>query len=89
MEEKLLAIAKRVWPELGTMSGRERADGVTEVIGFLYSAPLALVGLVWLIAVTDLTLIRTAWPTLSLLFALLFAFERLDFFFFVELTPGT
>jgi serine phosphatase RsbU (regulator of sigma subunit) len=89
MAGRLLAIAKRFWPELDTMSERERAGGVIEVVGLLYSAPLALAGLVWLIAVTDVTLIRTAWPTLLLLFALLFLFERFDFFFFVELTPGT
>ena len=82
MEERLLAIAKRFWPELETMSGPERTNGVRNVVGFLYSAPMALVGLVWLIAITDLTLFRTEWPTLSLLFVLLFLFERLNFFFF-------
>jgi len=89
MEERLLPIAKRFWPELETMSGPRRAGAVGDVIGFLYSAPLVLAGLVWLIAVTDLALIRTEWPTLLLLFVLLFLFERLHFFLFVELTPGT
>jgi serine phosphatase RsbU (regulator of sigma subunit) len=89
MAGRLLAIAKRFWPELDTMSERERADGVAEVVGLLYSAPLALAGLVWLIAVTDPALIRAVWPTLLLLLTLLFVFERFDFFFFVELTPGT
>jgi len=84
-----MAIARRFWPELGTMSGRERADGVAEVVGVLYSTPLALMGLVWLIAVTDLALLRLAWPTLSLFLVLLFVFDRLSFFSFVELTPGT
>ncbi len=45
MEERLLPIAKRFWPDLETMSGRERTQGVGDVVGFLYSAPLALVGL--------------------------------------------
>jgi len=89
MEERLLAIAKRFWPELETMSGPERTNGVRNVVGFLYSAPMALVGLVWLITITDLTLFRTEWPTLSLLFVLLFLFERLNFFFFVEVIPGS
>jgi len=89
MEERLLAIAKRFLPELETMNGRERTSGVADVVGTLYSAPLVPVGLVWLIAVTDLTLMRTEWPTLLLLFVLLFVFERLDFFLFIEVTPGT
>jgi len=88
MEERLLPIAKRFWPELETMSGQRLAGAVGDVVGFLYAAPLALLGLVWLMAVTDLTLIRTEWPTLLLLFVLLFLFERLHFFLFVELTPG-
>lgn len=88
MEERLLAIARRFWPELGTMGERERAGGVLDVVGFLYSAPLALVGVVWLIAVTDPTLIRIEWPTLLLLFVLLFLFSRFGFFLFVEIKPG-
>jgi hypothetical protein len=70
VEERLLAIAKKFWPELETMSGPERRDGVRNVVGFLYSAPLALVGLVWLIAATDLTLFRIEWLPLSLLLVL-------------------
>lgn len=68
MEDRLLTIAKRFWPEIETMSGPDRTSGVFDVVGFLYSAPMALGGLVWLIAVTDLVLIRTEWPMLVLLF---------------------
>ena len=89
MEDRLLIIARRFWPKLETMSGPDRTSGVFDVVGFLYSAPMALGGLVWLIAVTDLVLIRTEWPMLVLLFILQFLFERLDFFLLVEVTPGT
>jgi len=88
MEERLLAIAKRFWPELETISGLRRAGAVGDVVGFLYSAPLALGGLVWLMAITDLTLIRTEWPMLLLFLVLLFLFEQLDFFLLVEVAPG-
>jgi serine phosphatase RsbU (regulator of sigma subunit) len=88
MEERLLAVARRFWPELEKMGERERAGGVLDVVGFLYSAPLALVGIAWLIAVTDLALIRTEWPTLLLLSILLFLFRRFSFFVFVEIKPG-
>ncbi|MCP4544059.1 MAG: hypothetical protein GY832_43665 [Chloroflexi bacterium] len=46
MEEKLLTIASKFWPELETMSGQDRVSNVGNVIGFLYTAPLVLVGLV-------------------------------------------
>jgi hypothetical protein len=88
VEERPLAIAKKVWHDLETMSGPERRDGVRDVVGFLYSVPLALVGLLWLMTATDLALFRTEWPMLSLLFVLLFLFERLDFFLFRGLTEA-
>jgi serine phosphatase RsbU (regulator of sigma subunit) len=88
MEERLLAIARSFWPELETMDGQDRTSGVFDVVGFLYSTPLALVGLSWLMAVTDLALIRAEWPMLALLLVLQFLFERFDFFLFVEATPG-
>jgi len=87
--ERLLAVAQRLSPELETLHGRERAFGVFDVVGSLCTAPLVLVALVWLAAVTDLTLLRTSWPVLSLLFILLFVFGRLGFFLFVEVIPGT
>jgi len=88
MEERLLTIARRFWPELETMDERERAGGVLDVIGFFYSLPLALAGVVWLIVATDPALIRTEWPTLLLLFVLLFLFLRFGFFLLVEIKPG-
>ncbi len=89
MERRLLTAAKRLWPELETMDGQDQTSGVFDVVGVLYSAPLVLVGLIWLMAVTDLPQIRSEWPTLALLLLLQLLFERLDFFLFVEVTPGT
>ena len=89
MEKRLKAIARKLWPEIETMSGSDYVSGLYNVTGFLYAAPMALVGLVWLIADTDLDLMRTQWLMLSLLLVLLFVFEKLDFFFFVEIMPGT
>ncbi|MFL7868424.1 MAG: PP2C family protein-serine/threonine phosphatase [Anaerolineales bacterium] len=89
MEERLKTIAKTFWPEIETLSGLDYATGLYNVAGFLYTAPLALAGLGWLIAVTDLALIRAEWPILCLLLVLLFVFEQLHFYFFVEITPGS
>ncbi|MFC2036817.1 PP2C family protein-serine/threonine phosphatase [Chloroflexota bacterium] len=87
MEERLLAIAKRFWPTLETASKLERTWAAFDLFGILYTVPVVLVGLTWLAAVTDLSLIRREWSTLLLLCALLFLFKRLRFFAFIE-APG-
>jgi serine phosphatase RsbU (regulator of sigma subunit) len=89
MEERLKAIARRLWPEIEALSGSDYVSGLFNVIGFLYAAPLTLVGLGWLITVTDPALMRSEWTTLALLLVLLFVSERLGFYFFVEIIPGT
>ncbi len=87
-EKSTFNLAQLFFPELGSMSGRERTYSVADVLGALYTTPLALAGLVWLVGATELTVFVTEWPTLLLLLMLLFLFERLDFFIFVEVTPG-
>lgn len=89
MEDRLRAIATKIWPELDSLSGLKYIEGLANVTGFLYTVPLALAGLVWLAAVTDPAQVRARWPMLGLLFALLLLSDRLSFFFFVEIAPGT
>jgi serine phosphatase RsbU (regulator of sigma subunit) len=84
IEKLLLAIAKRFRPELEAASGIERVAGVADVTSFLYSAPLALLGFLWLAAVTDLDLIQREWATLSILLVLVFLFDQLRFFIFMD-----
>jgi hypothetical protein len=84
MEDWLLGKAKRFWPELKTASELQQASAAVDLFGILYTLPLALVGLVWLAAVSDLSLIRGTWPALPLLCTLLFLFKRLRFFLFLE-----
>ena len=74
MEKRLKAIARKLWPEIETLSGSDYISGLYNVTGFLYAAPMAMVGLVWLTAVTNLALMRTEWLILSLLLVLLFVF---------------
>ncbi|HUV89013.1 MAG TPA: hypothetical protein VMY80_05120, partial [Anaerolineae bacterium] len=75
MEARLLSIARKFWPGLENLGGLERTEGIGDVIGYLYTAPLALAGLVWLVLVTDIGVVRVAWPTLLLLLALHFLFD--------------
>ncbi|MGD2148828.1 MAG: PP2C family protein-serine/threonine phosphatase [Anaerolineae bacterium] len=89
MEDRLKAIARALWPDIETLAGTDYIGALFNVIGFLYTAPLALAGLAWLATVTDLGLMRSEWTKLVFLLALLFVSERLNFYFFVEVTPGT
>ncbi|MGC9398609.1 MAG: PP2C family protein-serine/threonine phosphatase [Anaerolineae bacterium] len=70
------------------MGARERTYSLADVVGVLYATPLVVAGLIWLLAITDVSLFIDTWPVLLLLLGLLFVFEQLDFFVFVEVTPG-
>ena len=88
MRTWLRTLARRLFPEIESLGPRERTYSLADITGVLYASPLAVVGLIWLITVTDLTLFLEAWSLLLLLLGLLFIFEWLDFFVFVEVTPG-
>jgi serine phosphatase RsbU (regulator of sigma subunit) len=81
----LLNICQLFWPELKTASQERRVIGVGEVLSTLYSAPLAVAGIIWLIAVTDLIWLKENWPLFILFGVLIFSFHQLRFFLIVEL----
>ncbi|NBD35672.1 MAG: SpoIIE family protein phosphatase [Chloroflexi bacterium] len=85
----LYTIVKRIYPPIQDLADRERVQTSANVLGALYSAPLAVAGLIWLILLTDFTRFRAEWGMLALIFVLHFVFERLDFYLYVETTPGT
>jgi serine phosphatase RsbU (regulator of sigma subunit) len=88
MEDLLLAIAKRFWPDLEQLRGRERSAAAVDVVGFLYAAPLAVAGLAWLLAATDWTRLRAEWVLMGLFFLLLQLIKRYSFFVFISVAPG-
>jgi serine phosphatase RsbU (regulator of sigma subunit) len=79
--------AKRLRPDLRAVTGEALQRAVNDTFGVVYAAPLAVIGVVWLIAATDVAVIVRAWPSLLLLWALLWLFERLPFFIVVEVRP--
>jgi serine phosphatase RsbU (regulator of sigma subunit) len=85
LQTLLLSIAERFRPELQAAGGIEQVAGVADVLGFLYAIPLALLGWTWLAFVTNLSLVRAELPMLALLLALIFLFERLGFFVYLDL----
>lgn len=85
MYDLFYSIAIKLWPELETMSQQRRLVGVGNVIITLVTAPLAIGGVIWLILVTDLDLIFRYWGSLLLFSGLFILFNRIGYFFIIEL----
>jgi len=89
MDTLLYRVARRFFPRITELTARERTAVTGDIFGTFYTTPFAVWGLLWLLAITDLTLFYRESLFLLVIFALLFLFERLGFFLFVEVTPGT
>lgn len=88
VERILIPIAEALWPGLKGMKDQRKLVGAGEVLGFVYSAPLAAAGVVWLILVTDLALILRSLPQLVFLAAVMVVFRKLGFFMISEIRSG-
>ena len=88
MERMLLALARRFYPDVIDKRGRDRAVGLSSILAILYSGPVAVAGLVWLIAATDATALVRWWFPLAIVFGLIYAFRRFDFMSYFEIEPG-
>ncbi len=88
MSDFLWAIARRLWPQQGELDEQRRLGATLNVFSILYLGPVAVGGLIWLVLVTDLTLVGQEWPVFLAIFVLIFLFRRLDFFVLLELRPG-
>src|SRR5215213_2996223 len=80
IEQRLLHIAGKLWPDLGVLDTSMRKQIISEVIGIIYGALLMVLGISWLVLVTDLALVGAEWPTLVLMLILAAALNQLDFF---------
>jgi len=82
---RLSTFAKTFWPDLDVMSPQRRLVGTGDVLTFLYTIPIALLGLVWLVLSTDLTIIQNNLLFLLFNLGLYYLFSRLSFFTIVEI----
>lgn len=89
-ESRLLPVARFFWPELSEDSTDdvEISSRLADVLGFLYSAPIALIGLGWLIAFTDASLLFHRWQVLFLFLILAVLLRQLMFAVFIEIRSG-
>ena len=82
---RLSDFAKTFWPELDSISTQRKLVGTGDVITLLYTLPLAIIGLVWLVYATDLAIIRDNLFFLAFNFGLFYLFSRISYFTIVEI----
>lgn len=88
MQRLIDLIAKRFWPEILEAPERDRAISYGDILTVLYTAPLTIVALVWLVLSTDLSVFRSAWFPFAVFLVAISAFRWLDFDSYVELKRG-
>ncbi len=72
-------------PELEDRSSEQQIIGVGEVISTLYATPFLFAGVIWLIKLTDLSLLQERIGYFLLFAALIVIFNQLGFFLIIEL----
>jgi serine phosphatase RsbU (regulator of sigma subunit) len=82
---RLSDFANKFWPDLDSLSDQRRLVGTGDVLTFLYTFPLAVIGITWLVFVSDLQVFQKHYLFLILNFGLLFLFSRLSFFTIFEI----
>lgn len=88
MNDIIYNLAKKLHPDLESYSGQQRMSATADVFTLVYTAPLALIGLIWLIAVSDWGTIRTHGIVYLMMAVILYIFNRLRFFFITEIRTG-
>jgi serine phosphatase RsbU (regulator of sigma subunit) len=81
-------LALRLRPDMGQMSDIDRAGNMINMRILFLSSPLVLVGIVWLVAITDITVIGQKWVGLLGFFLLERLFARFPFEMRLEMRPG-
>jgi len=87
-ESLLFRVAQLFFPALADVNEEDVPYRLADVLGLLYGTPIALVGLGWLIIVTDLSLITAKWPLLLLFTGLTVLLRRWPFSLLIKIGPG-
>ncbi len=88
MSSFALNLTRRFWPEIDQLPPEVQTSGIANVLTVLYSTPLAILGLVWLVRQSDVTILVTYWPAILLFGTLMYVLDRLSFFVTIETGNG-
>jgi serine phosphatase RsbU (regulator of sigma subunit)/MFS family permease len=77
MRDRLYNLAHHLYPALDELAEGERSMAAGYVIRSIIFLPLAIIGLAWLVSVTDLTVLRRQWLFLLILFAFIVVLSQM------------
>jgi hypothetical protein len=81
-------IYRWLYPDLANMPPVQQQLGKANVLGVLYSLPLAIIGLVWLASITDVQVFAKHWLEVLLIFIIGTIFSRIPYFISVEVVEN-
>jgi len=81
-------LAKRLYPEFDQLATIDQQEILGNLLSLLYGIPFSLLGMGWLISVTDWMEVFASWSFFILNLILLFIFDRFAFFKIDEIYPG-
>lgn len=82
------AIAVKLEPRIANLPAPIKAGRVLDIIGLLAATPVALLGLLWLAARTDIALLQANWFPFLVIFILILIFDHYSFTISLELSKG-
>jgi len=83
--DRLIDIVKFFWPGLENLPDQKQLVGAGDVLSFLYTTPLAVAGLVWLVFSTDLNIILEHPVFVLSNLGLIYLFNKISYFIIIEI----
>ncbi len=88
MIARLDTLVSKLWPKLDERPAPTRYLLLSNLVGLIYSLPLVLFGLGWLVINSDWPLFISQWPLFALILAVIFIFGRMRYYIMHSLHNG-
>jgi serine phosphatase RsbU (regulator of sigma subunit) len=88
MNDTIERLIIKIRPDIQNTTGQQRMSGMADVLTLFYTLPLALIGFIWLITVTNWQSFHQQWSIYLMMAVILYIFNRLRFFFITEIRTG-
>ena len=88
MNDIVYHLAKKLRPDLESKNGQQRMSGTADVLTLIFTLPLFIVGLAWLVRESSWESFRQNWQIYLLMGVIFYLFNRLRFFYITEIRSG-